>query len=626
MRKVIGISLLLCVCIATRGQTGYEYDYWFDNNRATIQTGQSESASWHIEADVSQLDEALHTLHVQVRNPKGVSTTPVSYYFIKSPERSSSHFRYWFDQDSSYVNTESLTDMVGFLDTDNLLEGFHILHVQVEGSTGGLSVPFSRPFIKVPERSSSHFRYWFDQDSSYVKTESLIDEVGFINVAYLQDGFHTLHIQVEGSTGGLSVPVSHPFIKVPEVMFTDYLTCRFIIDGEFYKQELVSSRGGTALLDLDVADLSPGLHRLYIQVLTPSGTVTATYSKFFLRVITDKELAGLKCYYAFDNGNLSAQEGSLIGKTNHFDIDVSHLKDGEHHITYYLSNGSDIAVLSQDADFLKYIRGDVNSDGYIDVADLSGVVHFILEIPTEKLIFAAADLDENETVDVNDFSGMANLILDQAQERNNVKAYRIPALEEHLINVSNLKLDEQGEGELLVSLEDNRHFTGLQFDLDLPEGVCLIENGVQSEDKNHHCWSIQHADGSYRVMVASMNNAELSEDPVLRLSLKGNSNGVGTANLNNIILTDANATRYTAASVQSEISGTTHLASIDGQELTISISKGLLNMSSTINQIVRVVSLSGGIVAEVPLSAGQSSSINLPAGIYIVNNKKIIIR
>lgn len=561
MRKLIVISLLLCVYIATRGQTGYEYDYWFDDDRTTLQTIQLESASCHIEADMSQLDETLHAIHIQVRNAKGVSSIPISRYFIKSPES-----------------------------------------------------------------SISHFRYWFDQDSSYVRTESLADGVGFMNIGYLQDGFHVLHVQVEGGKGGLSVPMSRPFLKVPQVMFTDYLTCRFVVDGQFYKQKLVSSHGGIVSLDLDVADLSQGLHRLYIQVLTPSGTVTATYSKFFLRVITDKERAALKCYYAFDNGEYYAQKGTVTGNTNHFDIDVSQLNDGEHHITYFLSNGSDIAVLSQDADFLKYIRGDVNSDGYIDVADLSGVVHFILEIPAEKLIFAAADLDENETVDVNDFSGMANLILDQAQERNNVKAYRIPALEEHLINVSNLKLDEQGEGELLISLANNRHFTGLQFDLALPEGVSLIEDGVQPEDKNHHCWSIQHADGSYRVMVASMNNAELSEDPVLRLSLKGNSNGVGTAYLNNIILTDANATRYTAASVQSEISGTTHLASIDGQILTISISKGLLNMSSSINQIVRVVSLSGGIVAEVPLSAGQSSSINLPAGIYIVNDKKIIIR
>lgn len=561
MRKLIVISLLLCVYIATRGQTGYEYDYWFDDDRTTLQTIQLESASCHIEADMSQLDETLHAIHIQVRNAKGVSSIPISRYFIKSPES-----------------------------------------------------------------SISHFRYWFDQDSSYVRTESLADGVGFMNIGYLQDGFHVLHVQVEGGKGGLSVPMSRPFLKVPQVMFTDYLTCRFVVDGQFYKQKLVSSHGGIVSLDLDVADLSQGLHRLYIQVLTPSGTVTATYSKFFLRVITDKERAALKCYYAFDNGEYYAQKGTVTGNTNHFDIDVSQLNDGEHHFTYYLSDGSDVSIFSKDADFLKYIRGDVNSDGYIDVADLSGVVHFILEIPTEKLIFAAADLDENETVDVNDFSGMANLILSQSYESHNVRLFKIPALEEQLVDVSNLQLDKLGEGELFIHLVENRRFAGLQFDLTLPDGVRLIEDGVQADDKKHSCWVRQHDDGSYRIVCASIDNTVFGKGTILRLQIKGDGNGVGTANVNNIILTDTEANRYTSASVQSEISGTTHLASIAGQNLTVSTSQGSLILLSSKNLIVHVVSMSGGLVAEVPVIAGKTSSVQLPAGIYIVDNKKVIIR
>ena len=60
-----------------------------------------------------------------------------------------------------------------------------------------------------------------------------------------------------------------------------------------------------------------------------------------------------------------------------------------------------------------YTLGDVNNDTHIDVADLTGVVLFILENADDNLVFNAADMDGNGLVEVNDYAALVNVILAQ---------------------------------------------------------------------------------------------------------------------------------------------------------------------------------------------------------------------
>ena len=61
-------------------------------------------------------------------------------------------------------------------------------------------------------------------------------------------------------------------------------------------------------------------------------------------------------------------------------------------------------------------------------------------------------------------------------------------------------------------------------------------------------------------------------------------------------------------------------------DLAVRSGKGYLLMTSAIDQTVNVRSLNGMSVGELNMRAGDSLSINLPAGIYLVNNVKIIVK
>ena len=61
-------------------------------------------------------------------------------------------------------------------------------------------------------------------------------------------------------------------------------------------------------------------------------------------------------------------------------------------------------------------------------------------------------------------------------------------------------------------------------------------------------------------------------------------------------------------------------------DLAVTSGNGYLSMTSAIDQTVNVRSLNGMSVGELNMRAGDSRSINLPAGIYLVNNVKIIVK
>ena len=73
--------------------------------------------------------------------------------------------------------------------------------------------------------------------------------------------------------------------------------------------------------------------------------------------------------------------------------------------------------------------------------------------------------------------------------------------------------------------------------------------------------------------------------------------------------------------------GTDAIAEMPQQaDLAVRTGNGYISMTSTIDQTVSVRSLNGMTVGELNMRAGDSKSINLPAGIYVVNNVKIIVK
>ncbi len=351
MRRHLLFLLFLCMHCIARGQTGYDYRYWFDNDYSLVQEGRSLSGSWQFQADLSGLSESLHAIHIQVADSAGVMSAPVTRFFVKLRNTDVKEGRYWFDNDVSTQRKNDAVQGVFDIDVTALSEGFHTFHYQVIGTDGYYSTPATRSFYKVLVPEESYYRCWVDEDYSTLTRGKFTGAPILVDITSLSEGYHKLRVQIDGSTP--SSPVSHSFVKIPQTEGVEYLTCLCSVDDNLFRQEQVASTGGIINWNFDVSELAQGFHRMQVQVVTPSGAATSTYDAFFLRTTLTEEINDMKCVYCVDGAEFYMEAGRMSNGTFHCDLDVSALTDGLHRLSYYLTNGKGVSTKMSTQFFIK---------------------------------------------------------------------------------------------------------------------------------------------------------------------------------------------------------------------------------------------------------------------------------
>lgn len=259
------------------------------------------------------------------------------------------NYRYWFDGDESTGRAGTSATPAWRMDIglEGLGHNFHTLHFQV-GKGAEWSVPITRYFMKLPGQGEQRFAYWFDNhgdEQQYITPE---DGAAILDLSGLADGFHVLQATALGDASSSSVPMSRPFIKVPQTEGVDYLTCVLLVDNKVYKQEKVRPSGAMLRWEVDASGIPQGLHKAQVLVLTPSGSATNAQESFFYRAITSQEKETTLCYYSVDGDKHMTQAGRLEGDIYHFNLDVAKISDGFHRLSYMLmtQNGASSQVLT----------------------------------------------------------------------------------------------------------------------------------------------------------------------------------------------------------------------------------------------------------------------------------------
>ena len=351
MRQHLLFIMFLCMHCIARGQTGYDYRYWFDNDYSLMQEGHSLTDSWQFQADLSGLSESLHAIHIQVTDTTGTVSAPLTRFFVKLRDKDVKEGRYWFDNDLTTLKVNSAVQGVFDIDVKALREGFHTFHYQVKGIDGSYSSPVTRSFYRVLVPEASYYRCWVDEDYSTMTRGKYTGAPILVDITSISEGYHKLHVQLDGSTP--SSPVSHSFVKIPQTEGVEYLTCLCSVDDKLFRQEQVSSEGGIIHWDFDVSEISQGFHQMQVQVVTPSGAATSTYDAFFLRTTTTEEMNDMKCVYCIDGAEFYTEAGRMSNGAFHCDLDVSALTDGLHRLSYYLTNGKGVSTKISTQFFIK---------------------------------------------------------------------------------------------------------------------------------------------------------------------------------------------------------------------------------------------------------------------------------
>ena len=124
-------------------------------------------------------------------------------------------------------------------------------------------------------------RYWFDQNHA----EAVVTNFGVdgweaeLDVGALTDGLHSLHIHVMDTSMIWTAPQSFMFMRMPveEQIANLYYHCWFDQDCENVQTGLV----GNGIFELEVGDLSNGIHTVNVQL--DNGAMTAPQSYLFYK-------------------------------------------------------------------------------------------------------------------------------------------------------------------------------------------------------------------------------------------------------------------------------------------------------------------------------------------------------
>lgn len=315
--------------------------------------------------------------------------------------RGQTRLHYWFDGlDSAKVTipmaeTNRLSTQ---LDVADLAEGVHSLYLMAEDAEGKLGSPVQRTFIRSMSFDENlYYRCWFDNDESTAQTGEMSHGAIMLDVSGLSDGLHTVFVQAYGNF--VTSPQSYQFLKVPNVVGNEELTYICLIDDQLYTQQTVPGTQEVIHLDLDVAPLSQGVHKLQIMLATESGAVTGAYTSYFYRAILQTEINEARLVYMVDGKEQpAASTASATNGTLHYDLDVSSLSNGLHSINYALVGSNGVYGTGTTQWFYKipiggeglvsyeyWLNDDEANMHHVDLAEHVSAYHLVSLLPVDKV-------------------------------------------------------------------------------------------------------------------------------------------------------------------------------------------------------------------------------------------------
>lgn len=233
----------------------------------------------------------------------------------------------------------------------------------------------------------------------------------------------------------------------------------------------------------------------------------------------------------------------------------------------------ELDALKAEAEDNKYVPGDVDGNKEVLVDDYMTIMNYVLaiEAPATEKQMHAADVDGNGEINIGDITKVINIIL--GVQDNSAALTRSAA--DGTDNIA-LTADETGNAKrVAIRLNNSTAYVGCQLDVKLPSGVTLLGEQLGERAADHKLYSNTLADGTHRIVVSSMENAQFADngDALIYLDLTGRN--ADHVTVGEVKLADAAGRVYSIGS-GSETTG------IDGVETDKSIKERIYSVGGQV--------------------------------------------
>ena len=237
----------------------------------------------------------------------------------------------------------------------------------------------------------------------------------------------------------------------------------------------------------------------------------------------------------------------------------------------------------------KLVKGNANGDkdDEITVTDVVAIVNCVIGHPSSNFVRAAADMNDDGEIDIFDVIKAINAVLTyKSTARSKTRATRGTNEQAIVIPTAN---------GVMLDVNDASRFTAFQFDVEVAEGVELTEARLTADALSHNLHITKNGVKSYRVVGVSMDNSVLTSNGngLVELSLsKG-----GSMQISNIVF-------------------------VTPQENKVFFASG----GAVVTGIDSIVSEKAEVIFDLSGRRVDSDRSRLNRGVYIINNKKVVIK
>lgn len=209
-------------------------------------------------------------------------------------------------------------------------------------------------FLNVMGQTDVTYRYWYDDNDNDFTQGTLSSTKNMeLDVSSLDIGLHSVTFQVQDSSGIWQASAMRNFYKIGIDDKIAVANVDYWFDENSSNVMTLNGINGTHAID--VSSLSNGMHFVTFVIKDTKGTFLDSKTALFYK-IKENEIAEVGYLeYWFDDKQTNKKK--LDGVSGLFDIDVSSLSDGVHHITFVLRGSKNEVLNSQHKFFYKSSKG-----------------------------------------------------------------------------------------------------------------------------------------------------------------------------------------------------------------------------------------------------------------------------
>ena len=278
----------------------------------------------------------------------------------------------------------------------------------------------------------------------------------------------------------------------------------------------------------------------------------------------------------------------------------------------------------------QHTMGDANGDGRVTSLDAAMTRDYFLERNPSGFILKAADMNYDGKITGIDVV----LVTDEFLAQNKVLSARYRTIEKYDGQLLIKQINDESTNNIrrfAITLPNAWRFTSVAMDIVIPDGFNLSDLMVGDGNLSSHVLRYyHHSDGLTRVIIYSNQNENLTSEDILTFDIIEDDliHSSEMMTIDEIQAVEIIDSEYNELAIQgvnanlSEISGISDL--FNGADLDIWCENAMLCIQSPTNTVITLTDMAGRSCS-LEINEGVNR-ISLIPGIYIINNKKIIIK